>query len=80
MRVNGSSQVAHLLAARALADEPLNMLSHVLPVFALACQLCHGSVDPMVTNNLIVRCDDRIVYLFRDSELLMKVEVLFPQG
>ena len=68
-----NSQVTHFLTAGALADEPLHMLSHVFPVFTLASQLCHGSLDAMVPYDLIMHCDENLVDFFRHCELFMEV-------
>jgi hypothetical protein len=46
---------------------------------SLACQFSHDFVDPMVTDDLIVRSDYRVVFLFRESEFFVKIEVFFPQ-
>ena len=77
--MNGSPQIIYLLTAWALANKSLDMIAHVLPALALACQLRHGSLDTMVADDLIVRCDYCVVYLFRGSELHMEIEVFLER-
>ena len=60
MRLYRHFEVAHLLTARTALYETLDMYSHVLPWFldGIICRypknVVHGSVDPMVSNLLIM--------------------------
>jgi hypothetical protein len=77
--MNESLQVTHLLTAWALANKSLDMFVHVLPALALACQLPEVSVDLMMSDDLVMRSDDRVVFLFRESGFFVKIMVFFLQ-
>jgi hypothetical protein len=67
------------LATGTLADIPLDMLSHVLPVFPFGLQLFQGPFDSMVPYHLIMSCGNRLIVFLGRGKLFVKIEMLLSQ-